>query len=589
MRTSRLAYAASLAVAAFVALAAAQPFVYPDAWTDLPAAQARYGGVLVTTTGGDPRTFNPLVSVESNLVVDHMRSPYLGAPTLAWRRPLDGTWEPYGAASLTFSDDGLRIDAQLREGLRWSDGSPITIQDYLISYELQTHPVAGRHVLDAWFIDGEPIVVEATGERSLRMTFPGPDRIARDRLSSLWPLPDAVFGETFRRDGAEAVLALWGIDADPGTLLFSGLMSLTAFVAGEQLVFERNPYWGEWNVDALGQPLPYLDGVRFRHAEPDASLNLFLAGEIDELWPGSLDAVASILAAVGAGDLDASVYESVFEVRGTTFIAFNLNKASDPFLEALFRDVRFRRSIAHLVDRHAIAELAWQGAAAPLLSSVTGAFGTWVAPDLRAPAFDPEAAHALLAELGFDRRDAAGFLIDGDGRRIRFGIVTNGSSVQRVQAAAILADTMREAGLEVTSTALAFPQIVDQIQVVGDERPFDVVLLGLSGASRDWPFLMGAVQCDGTFHMQNRSGACLDDIEARVEALAIQGRRTLDDDEAARIAHEIQRLELEALHVIQLVVPTVHFAHRGRLAGLLPRELWNVDNGLYVPALTSLR
>ena len=589
MRRSMFPRAFSGFVALFVAVAAAQPYVYPDDWSDLPAADARYGGVLVTTTGGDPRTFNPLVSVESNIVVAHMKSPFFGVPTLAWRRPLDGSWEPYGAASLTFSDDGLQVDAVLREGLRWSDGSPITIQDYLLSYELQTHPVAGRHVLDAWFIEGEPIVVEATGERSLRMTFPAPDRIARERLAALWPLPDAVFGETFRRDGPEAVLALWGIESDPDVLLFSGMMSLTHFVAGEQLVFERNPYWGDWNVDAAGQPLPYLDGVRFRHAEPDAALNLFLAGEIDELWPQSVDAVGAILAAVAAGDVEASVYEAVFEVPGTTFIAFNLNKASDPFLEALFRDVRFRRAVAHLVDRHAIVELAWQGAAAPLVSSVTGAFGDWVAPDLQAPSFDPEAAQALLAELGFDRRDAAGYLIDGDGRRIRFGIVTHGSSVPRVQAAGILADTMREAGLDVSSTALAFPQLVDQIQVLGDERPFDVVLIGLSAQSRDWPFLMGAVQCDGGFHIQNRSGACVEDIEARIEALAVEGRRTLDDAEALRIAHEIQRLEVEALHVIQLVVPRVHFAHRQRLAGLLPRELWNVDNGFYVPALTSLR
>jgi peptide/nickel transport system substrate-binding protein len=200
------------------------------------------------------------------------------------------------------------------------------------------------------------------------------------------------------------------------------------------------------------------------------------------------------------------------------------------------------------------------------VSSVTGAFGDWVAPDLQAPSFDPEAARALLAELGFDRRDAAGWLVDGEGRRIRFTIITNGSNVPRVQAAGILADTLREAGLDVTSMSLAFAQLIDQIQVVGDDRPFDVVLLGQSGASRDWPFLMGrAALRRNVPPTQNRSGACLDDLEARIEALAIEGRRTLDDAEALRIAHEVQRLQLEALQVIQLVVPTVHYAHLDRV------------------------
>lgn len=49
--------------------------------------------------------------------------------------------------------------------------------------------------LDDWYVDGDPILMEATGERSLRITFPGPDRLVMSRLAALWPLPGAVFGE----------------------------------------------------------------------------------------------------------------------------------------------------------------------------------------------------------------------------------------------------------------------------------------------------------------------------------------------------------------------------------------------------------
>jgi peptide/nickel transport system substrate-binding protein len=580
---------AAIALAACLTIAAAQPYVWPDDWSNLPSAEVRRGGTVQLTTTGDPRTFNPLVSVEVNIVVLGNTGPEFGAAVLGWQRPGDAAWEPRGARSWTISEDGRTIDVELRDGVAWSDGTPITIDDYLISYELQTNPDTGGGRYDGWFVDGERILLEATGERSLRLTFPGPDRLAYTRLAALWPLPERIFGEAFRSGGAEAVRALWGIDTDPADLVFSGARRLSQVVLGEQLVFEANPHFGAWNVDASGNPLPYVDRTVFRNAEADAAINLFLAGQLDQFGPRNLDEVGVILAAVEAGDIDAVVFESAYATEGLQFVSFNWNRSSDPFKERLFRDGVFRRAMAHLVDRETIIDLVFTGAAVPLATGVSPSYGPWLHEALEPPAYDPERAADLLQELGFTTRDADGYLVDPDGRRASFSIMTIAGASPLEQIVQIFQDSAREVGVEVIPEPLAFPLLVDRLTTTGDDRPWDAVLIALTASGSSWPFLDGLYGCTGAFHLFNRSGSCLDPLERRIAELVRLGRRTLDDEEARRIGREIQELEMDLQGVIFTVAPAAHGAVSGRLAGYLPEELRGPPYGFAIPLLISLR
>src|SRR5690606_602829 len=94
--------------------ALAEPYVFNDAWTDLPAAQVTGGGFLRLPYGEMPRTFNPLLSLESNLVAGMNSYGSLGAATIGWRRPDDGVLEPRAAESWVVSADGRTLDVVLR-------------------------------------------------------------------------------------------------------------------------------------------------------------------------------------------------------------------------------------------------------------------------------------------------------------------------------------------------------------------------------------------------------------------------------------------------------------------------------------------
>ncbi len=573
----------SLAIAAIASFALASPYVWQSIWTTTPVGEAEYGGMVVQGSLSDPRTFQPVLQSETNEVTDMMQWA-----TLIRQGADSDDWVPYAAESFTIDETNTVFDVVLRDGLRWSDGEPITVQDYFASYLLQTDPETGSNKYDSWFLNDVQITLEITGENSLRFTFPGPDRQAFSTVA-LFPVPDRVLGEAYRTGGADAVNALWGTETDPSELIFDGPFMLTGFQPGERLVWARNPYFGEWNVDEAGRPLPYLDGRIHRIADGDAQLNLFLAGELNLFGPRNLDDIGVIAVAIQNGDIDAELIEGYGGAGSSQFIVFNWNLASNPFLESVFRNVNFRQAMWHLVDREAIIELVYGGAAEAMHGGVYLPNAFWLDDSVPTYDYDPERALELLARAGFSQTDAQGFLVDAQGRRISFSLATNAGNAQREQITQIFADSAREVGIDITPTALDFSLLVDQLLSEGEDRPFESILIGLTGGSRTWPFGDSVYNCDGFLHMYNTSGECLTGSETAIEQLNKLGRQTLDTDAAREIGVEIQTLEAQMAPVLYTVSPLLHVAWTSEVAGELPREFMGAFTGTREIVLTHIR
>src|SRR5690606_4550556 len=113
--------------------------------------------------------------------------------------------------------------------------------------------------------------------------------------------------------------------------------------------------------------------------------------------------------------------ESVSPVASSQFIVWNWNMASNPDKQALFRNVNFRRAMAHLMDKESIIELVYSGAGLPMYSNVYPINDFWVNHDLADMyPYDPERAAQLLAEIGYDRRNADGVLTNAAGHTVSF-------------------------------------------------------------------------------------------------------------------------------------------------------------------------
>ncbi|MDZ7704005.1 MAG: ABC transporter substrate-binding protein [Trueperaceae bacterium] len=572
-----------LAALAFGTAVFAQPFVWPDIWNadaqeiqELIASGDKPTMTLRDASLSGPRTFNRFVSTESNDVVDIEEA--LGANLLILG-PDSEEWRPFAASEYVVAEDGTTIDVTLRDGLLWSDGTPITIDDYLATYEIETDEEVGAAAFDGWFIEGDPITVEALDDNTLRFNFPRPDRIALTLVASHLPTPP-VLTEVYRNEGAEALRGMWGTETDPSELVFSAPWVLESYSPDERLIFTRNPSYGEWNVDEAGNPLPYLDELTYTIADQQAQLNLYLAGEIDIYNPANLDEVGTINLAVQNGDLDATVLESVSPVRSSSFFSFNWNLASDPWKQEVFRDARFRQAMSHLTPREAIVELVNGGAAIPAYSNVYQVLDFWYNPDVPKFTYDPEAALVLLEEIGFTETNSDGFLVDPEADRVlEFTLVTNAGNANREQTIQIIADAMREVGVNVETQAVDFNLLVDQLLSTGEDRPWESFLLSLSGGSRDWPFGTNTATCSGNLHFYNQTGECLTDAERRMEEIFFTGRQTLDNDEAQQLAYEFQTVQAELQPIIYTVTPLAHFSWLERVGGEHPDEYINTIDG----------
>lgn len=574
----------ALVTLATLAWASAQPLTWPAAWTSAEPGEAQYGGTFRVSALSDPRTFNPFVSAEENDIVDAA-----DATTLLQQGPDSDAFVPNMAESFEIADDGLSVTMTLREGLRWSDGEPIDTDDFLFAYEAQTDEDVGSNAYDGWFIEGERIEMTAVDARTVRFDFPKEDRLALVVAGYLSPAPDHVLGAIYREGGAEALKEAWGTETDVSETVWATAFVPVEFLPGQRIVFERNPHFGEWNVDEQGNALPYLDRYVVEIVESvDAALNLYLAGEIDAFSPSNLDQVGVVSQAIRNGDIDAELLPNVAPVASSQFIVFNWNKASDPAKEALFRDVRFRRAMSHLVDREAITELVYGGSAAPMWSDVYQAYAYWVNPDVPKYRYDPERALELLAEVGFTPNDD-GVLVNDAGEELAFTLATNAGNDQREQIAQIFADEARAAGVQIDVQAIDFNLLVDQLLTTGDDRPFDAILIGLQGGNRIWPWGSNVLPCDGNLHMYNQSGACLTDAERDAERLYGEGRRTLDTEAARQIGYAIQARMAALQPQIFTVSPLAHFSWASDVAGEHPGDLIDTVVGVRQLPLTFKR
>ncbi|OAN69999.1 ABC transporter substrate-binding protein [Jannaschia sp. EhC01] len=205
-----------------------EPALGPD-FTHLPYANpvAPTGGRIVTGEVGSFDSLNPHIRQGS--------TPWQ-LRFLTYESLLGRSWdEPftlYGllAESIAIADDNLSVEFVLREEARFSDGSPVTVEDVIWSFETlgtEGHP----RYLGAWSrVEG----IEATGERSVRITLAEADRELA-MIMGLRPILQAAQWE-------ETPFLESGLDVIP---IATAPYTVTDFEAGRFVQLSRNPdYWG---------------------------------------------------------------------------------------------------------------------------------------------------------------------------------------------------------------------------------------------------------------------------------------------------------------------------------------------------------
>lgn len=335
----------------------------------LAQEEPRMGGVLSIAMGSDIRSLEPSVNRDSN--TDNVLF-HIFEGLVAYRA--DMSVGPLLAESWAVSDDGLSYTFTLREGATFHNGAPVTAQDVKWAWDRLN---ANEEWRCQSTFSGLVESVETPDARTVVYKLTAPSALFLVHLSNVQchvfaVHPDSSAGDTW-------------------TPIGSGPFQLGEWRQGEVVSLTRFDGYAASEEPAsgyAGKRVPYVDEVRFVVIPDGAAAEAALAtGEIDVVFEPSLLRLDE-LRANGA------------TVQIADGLSWNtlLIQTRDPALS----DPRIRRAIAHALDLNTIATARTNGLAQGNASAVPRSSAYWKDTFATWPAYDPEAARALLAEAGYD-------------------------------------------------------------------------------------------------------------------------------------------------------------------------------------------
>lgn len=561
-------------------------------------SQAVQGSQLVLSALTDPKTFN---YANNQSFPNIFLFTYEG---LTRENGVTGEIEPALAESWEISPDQKRVVFTLRKGLKWSDGHPLTVDDVVFTYrDIVANPEIPTDGKDSLRIGSEGLFpqVRKLGDRQVEFLLPEPFAPllrATAAPDGILIMPKHALEETLRTKGPDGNLkfiSTWNTDTPPDQIIVNGPYLLDSYTAGQRLVFRRNPYY--WRQDDQGNPLPKVDRIVWQFVEStDTQLLRFRSGELDIMGdsrPLRPEYYSLLKREEKRGNF--RVYHGG-PWSGILYLAFNLNKAQDasgkpvvdPVKSRWFNNLAFRQAVAYAINRDRININLFRGLGVIQNSPISVQSPYFLSPaeGLKVYAYNPEKARELLLGAGF-RYNSQGQLLDAEGNRVRFTLLTNASNLVRVAMGAQIRQDLDQIGIQVDFNAINFNTLGDKLSTT---RDWDAHIIGFTGGidphgSANFWMSNGASHY---FNLKSQPGQQplqnweATDYEKEIDRLFIAGARELDESKRKVIYAKFQRLVQEQLPILLLVNDSALMAVRNKVEGLkytgLPSwGLWNIQ------------
>lgn len=453
-------------------------------------------------------------------VVDPQKSSYaneIAILALAYegltRLDMNQETVPAAAESWEFNDDATQITFHLRDGLTYSDGSPLTAENFRYAIERTCDPfTAGEYQSLLFEVVGcaefAGLNVDENGEA--REYTPEEHEAARAALGVR--TPDDLTLQIDLTNPApyfHTVAFTWPfypvkkeiVDSDPDNWwktadnhIGNGPFTVTSIAEDQEWTFAANEnYW---------QGRPLIDGIRYVYVDDAAvALEAYRAGDLDmaTLEPPQIPEVE--------GDPELADQMVSYPTAGTYVMQLNLN------LEP-FNDPKVRQAFAYAIDRETLCAVVREGDCTPTLSWIPPGTPGYIETDQFA--FDPDAAVQALAESSYG----------GPENLPPIGFYYNGDRSGATERAEWLAGQYRDIlGIEVT---LEPTDGTSLIALTKDNTSFPQVVFW-GGWAQDYPdpqnWLSVYWTCDATF--ADRVGYCNEEFDR----LTHLGDTTVDPEE----------------------------------------------------------
>ncbi|MBI2764180.1 MAG: peptide ABC transporter substrate-binding protein [Chloroflexi bacterium] len=414
------------------------------------------GGTIVFGDWQEANQFNPFYAgqvTEANVASTAWASllvatqDYKYLPDLAAEIP---TTENGGVKVPGVGGDAMTITWKLRAGLKWSDGQPLTCDDFKYAWEWVLDPknvgvvTSGYEDITAFdCVSDTEIEQHWKAVYSSYLTFQVAP-LPRHYLGSI-PMADQVAGAGFRPD-------------EIAKLPVSGAFKFGSVTPGQDLRMVRND---NYTSSITGKPA-HLDTLIFKwYTDADAMIAGYRGGEIDvatDLQDSDLVKVADLGDQVSA--IPALLYEfwrpnwSAFDAADETLAIGGCSRnpaVIDRGASCPVSDPAVRAAISTAIDKNAINERLLGNSVQ--LANTNILPGLWYFAEEPSASFDPEKSKATLEAAGWVDTDGDG-IREKNGIRLKIELCTTTRQV-RVDTLALGAAWLKDVGIETVVNAVS--------------------------------------------------------------------------------------------------------------------------------------
>jgi peptide/nickel transport system substrate-binding protein len=516
------------------------PTAQPPAATEAPPAAAevtaapgqlpRIGGDFTEAATTDAVSFHPY------LTTDTASSSYQGmvyASGLMRRDPETLELIPEMAEKWEISSDYLVFTFTLRSDLKWSDGLPITSEDFRWTYEQMMKPeneYPYRESLN--FIKS----YEAPDPRTIVVTVKEKFCPALEGSDAVTPLPKHVWEKYDWKDPEKNPEIM-----NPSVA--SGPFKLKEWKKDDHVIFEAN--------ESYYRGRPRLDTYTIRIVpETEVAFTMLMNGEVDSgvITPEDYEKAKA--------NPKLQMYEWWPAAARWEYIGFNLRK--EPL-----KDVKVRHALSYALDKETITDKVMLGLAKRTYSCFPPTSPVYN-PDVPHYDYDQAKAKALLEEAGY--KPGPDGILQKDGKPLKLRLLYGPhTSKTREQVATIAQAQFKEIGVS--------------LEVQGME--WGAFLQATSQEPGDWDLMVSGWRATIEPHWMEQiwSEAFIPDLNAgayvnkNVEELFKEGSGNCEADARERIYGEIQKIIAEDSPYIFLYYNKAYDAINKRIGGIKPSPL----------------
>lgn len=431
---------------------------------------------------------------------------YLGAQGLTrWTPDFSGI-VPNLAESWQINAEATEFTFKIRAGTKWSDGQPFTIDDIIFFVDdLLANRDFYKAPPPAYAIDGKAMTAEKIDDNTVKLKFSGPYGQFLQELATplgqepvLWakhyckqfhPKYNPNIADLVKKEGANdwaglfrakcgdlEIPARWGNPDRP--TLDAWIVTKEAYTGGAtRVVFERNPYF--WQVDTAGNQLPYVDRLQWGINQDSESLLLEAVGGKIDMQGRHLDSIANrpvLFANQAKGNY--KLYKQLNAESNAMGLYLNQTH-KDKAMREMLGNKNFRVAVSLGIDRPQIIEIIYLNQGEPWqIGPRRTHFLFNEKLSKQYTNYDPAESNKLLDGLGYTRRDAQGFRLRPDGKRVGFSVnVIPNLNPEHVDALELIKEQMRKIGIDLSINVVERSIFYER----ADNTDYDALTWNVSG------------------------------------------------------------------------------------------------------------